>query len=139
MKWKLLLPKELHLKMNQDGLKVCLRKCPELTFSFMNTFHFCTQSQRVTCPKSHTFTFLAPVGFVILHIGQKFRYLSGRILCCCILKKKTSCIIVPIKFFQDVFANYVGGWCGQNLTSRDAASWKNWVKFEICWELNLSS
>ena len=37
-------------------------------------------------------------------------------------KVKTSCIIVPIKFFQDVFANYVGGWCGQNLTSRDAAS-----------------
>ena len=42
---------------------------PELTFSFMNAFHFCTQSQSVTCPKSHTFTFLAPVGFVILHIG----------------------------------------------------------------------
>ena len=66
---KILLPKELRLKMNQDGLKVCLRKCPELTFSFMNAFHFCTQSQSVTCPKSHTFTFLAPVGFVILHIG----------------------------------------------------------------------
>ena len=30
----------------------------------------------------------APVRFVILHIGQKFRYLSERILCCCILKSE---------------------------------------------------
>ena len=62
-------------------------------------------------------------------------------------KVKTSCIIVPIKFFQDVFANYVGGWCGQNLTSRDAASCprerigsslkyvENWIYLVRAWNM----